>query len=155
MRHVSRWGRRRDEPSLAGVVHRHTRRRRHAHRGHLHRHPLGHDRLLGREPGRGRRLRERTGELALVRALEAGHGRAAAEAHGRGRRARGDGERVVLPRLRGEEAFGGGAVPLALAVLFERVLDRDRLVHEVLPVHRLDRGVRRLEVCVGNEAVSF
>ena len=48
--------------------------------------------------------------------------------HG-GRRACGDGKGVVFARLGCEGTLGGGAVPLALTVLLERVLDGDGLVH--------------------------
>ena len=44
---------------------------------------------------------------------------------------------------------------LALAVLFERVLDRDGLVHEELPFHGLDSRVGRFEVGVGYESVTL
>ena len=70
-------------------------------------------------------------------------------------RTRRDGERVVLPRLRSEQAFRGCAVPLAFAVLLERVLHGDGFVHEELAVHGLDGGVGRPEVGVGYEAVAF
>jgi hypothetical protein len=64
-------------------------------------------------------------------------------------------ERVVFPGLGRQEAFGRGSVALALAVLFEGVLDRDGLVHEELAVHGLDRGVGRFEVRVGHEAIAL
>jgi hypothetical protein len=75
--------------------------------------------------------------------------------NGRRRRPGGNGKRVVLACLSGEHAFGLGAVPLALAVLLERVLAGDRLVHEELPVHRFECSVGRLEIGVGNEAIAL
>lgn len=44
---------------------------------------------------------------------------------------------------------------LALAVLFEGVLDCDGLVHEELPVHGLDGCISRFKVGVGHESVAF
>lgn len=43
----------------------------------------------------------------------------------------------------------------ALTILLEGILDGDGLIHEELAVHRFNGGVRRLEVGVGNEAVTF
>lgn len=72
-----------------------------------------------------------------------------------GRRRRGGGEGVVLPRLRGEQSFGRSTVSLALPVLFERVRNRDGLVHQKLAVHRLDRRVGRLERVVRDESEAL
>lgn len=81
------------------------RRRWHAHRhsrrytAHLHRHGLRNDGLLWCESGRGWRLRKRTGKLALIRTLEAGHGGSSAKGNGGGRWTRSNRECVVFAGL--------------------------------------------------------
>ena len=45
------------------------------------------------------------------------------------------------PHLRGEQALGGRAVPLVLRVLLEGIGDGEGAVHQILPVHRLQRRV--------------
>lgn len=158
--HHSWWGhalrresgrRRRHEACACWVEHGDTwwRRDAHAHArrwwdhaAHLHWHGLRHHGLLRRETRRRWRLRKSTGELPLVWPLESWHWWALAERHRRWRRARGDGERVVFACLGGEETFGRCSVPFALAVLLERILHGDRLVHEELPVHGLNSCVR-------------
>lgn len=42
-----------------------------------------------------------------------------------------------------------------IGVLLERVLDRDGAVHEELAVHRVDCGVRRLEVVKADKAEAL
>ena len=66
-------------------------------------------------------------------------------------RAIGLGERV----LRGEQAFGGAAVALALGVLLEGERDGNAPVAQVLPVHRLQRRVGRLERSVVDEGEAL
>lgn len=121
---------------------------------------------------RRRARRKCTGKLPLIRSLirharrryrrrrhrrtrGGGWAKCSERVERRGRRAGGDGQRVVLPRLRSEETLGRRAVALALPVFLERVLHGDGLVHEELAVHRLDSAVRRLEVGVGDKAVAF
>lgn len=113
-----------------------------------------------------------TGELPLIRSLVrharrryrrrrhcrtrgGGWAKRSERVERRGRRARRDGQRVVLPRLRSEQTLGSRPVPLALPVFLERVLHGDGLVHQELAVHRLDRAVGGLEVGVGDKAVAF
>lgn len=43
----------------------------------------------------------------------------------------------------------------AVTVLFERILHRDRLVHQILIVHGFYRSVRVIKVVVGNKAVAL
>ena len=126
----------------------HARRRHPIRSWGRHPHPhRWHDLLRGESRWRrGRRRRERACKLPLVRPVEA---------HGARRRARAHGERIVLARLRCQETLRARAVPLALAVLLECVLDGDGLVHEELAVHGLDRGVRGFEVGEGDEAVAL
>jgi hypothetical protein len=155
--------------SLCRVEHGHPTRRRGLCHARWHTHTYGrhwdtnrhrpwslHLRLHGhcRKSSRwGRRRGQSTSELALVRARKARHGlRSAVSRCGR---TRCKWERVVLPGLRRQQSFGGCAVTLALSVLFERVLDRDGLVHEELPIHRLDGRVGGFEVRVGHEPVTL
>lgn len=46
-------------------------------------------------------------------------------------------------------------MPFALAILFKRILDVDRFVREVLPLHRFDCRIRSIEIVVGDESVAF
>lgn len=61
----------------------------------------------------------------------------------------------MLLCLRGEDALRLRAVPLALAVLLERVLHRHRLAAEELAVEILDRLVGSLEVVEADKAVAL
>jgi hypothetical protein len=138
----------------------HARGHSNAHGGHWDpdwRGPRGLHRRLHGHGCESRRRRGRCGqctsELALVRAREARHGLYGAISR-RGR-AGGQRERVVLSGLRCQQSFCGCAVALALAVLFEGILDRDGLVHEELPVHGLDGRVGGFKVRVGHETITL
>lgn len=62
---------------------------------------------------------------------------------------------VVLPRLRSQHPFCRITVPLAFTVLLVGVLNRNLLIHEILPVHVGDSSVRRLEIGKGHKTISF
>ena len=121
----------------------HTDRwRLHSHGGR-HTHVRWHH-TLRRAESRGRwwRSRQNTRKLPLIRSLVL---------HRRSSRAKqsrwswrwpcANRQRVVLPCLSSEQSLGVGSVSFALSVFFERVLDRDGLVHEELAVHRFDRRI--------------
>jgi len=53
--------------------------------------------------------------------------------------------------LRGEQTLGRRSVPFSLRLLFKCVRNSDGPVAQILPVHRLNRRVRRLEARVVDE----
>jgi hypothetical protein len=121
----------------------HSHRRRHTHRRWHH--------TLRRTKSR-RRWRgssQSTRKLPLVRSLEL-HRRSSRAKNSRWswRWPCADRQRVILPRLSSEQPLSVCSVSFSLSVLFERVLDRDGLVHEELTVHGFDGRVRGLEICV-------
>ena len=63
--------------------------------------------------------------------------------------------RVILAGLGDKETFRSGAVPLAVAVLFEGILGGDCFVHEERTIHSFHSSVRRLEIGVGDETIAF
>lgn len=151
-------------------LHTHARLRRTIHAGRCGRpaahkpwwrHP--HHRLLGSEAwGRCDWWCEDTCELALVRYGCVAHrrgrnttARSAKCAYWSGGRTRCYRKSVILPCLSRQQSFGRGAVPLALSVLLERVLDRDSLVHEELVVHLLDCRVCRFEIRIRHKSIAF
>jgi hypothetical protein len=141
-----RW--RRHESRRRSTVHTH-RRRLHSH-GRRHTHSRWHHTLRrAKSWRRWRGSSQSTSKLSLIRSLVR-HGRSSHAKSSRWscRWPCTDGQRVVLPRLRGEQSLRIGSVSFPLSILFERVLDRNRFVHEELTVHRFDRRVRRLEICV-------
>lgn len=66
------------------------------------------------------------------------------------------GQGIVLSRLRRQKTLSSRSVPLApLGVLFECIVDRQRLVEQKLVCERLDGCVSRFERVKGHETITL